>query len=105
MAHKFQKRCSTIGPSPGFLQLCPVFLTFCWGVRGLPDAPAFTKEDVWNLAICKKNMGRYDEALPMLQQALGNFSCTNRTIQTLGAQALHGDLQAMYKGGEMGRDR
>ena len=31
------------------------------------------KEDVWNLAICKKNMGRYDEALPMLQQALAEF--------------------------------
>eukprot|EP00435_Cladocopium_sp_Y103_P053685 s1995_g17.t1 len=31
------------------------------------------REDVWNLAICKKNMGRYDEALPMLQQALAEF--------------------------------
>ncbi|CAE6935416.1 Nphp3 [Symbiodinium natans] len=35
---------------------------------GAPD-----KEDIWNLAICKKNMGRYDEALPMLQQALSAF--------------------------------
>eukprot|EP00439_Symbiodinium_sp_Y106_P087359 s8_g46.t2 len=35
---------------------------------GTPD-----KEDVWNLAICKKNMGRYDEALPMLRQALAEF--------------------------------
>lgn len=35
---------------------------------GTPD-----KEDVWNLAICKKNMGRYEEALPMLRQALAEF--------------------------------
>jgi len=31
------------------------------------------REDHWNLGICKKNMGRYDEALPMLEQALREF--------------------------------
>lgn len=31
------------------------------------------REDVWNLAICKKNMGQLDEALPMLEQALAEF--------------------------------
>lgn len=31
------------------------------------------REDHWNLGICKKNMGEYDEALPMLEQALAEF--------------------------------
>lgn len=35
---------------------------------GTPD-----RDDVWNLGICKKNMGKYDEALPMLEQALAEF--------------------------------
>lgn len=35
------------------------------GVRG--------REDHWNIGVCKKNMGKYDEALPMLEQALAEF--------------------------------
>uniref|UniRef100_A0A7S2DA23 MalT-like TPR region domain-containing protein n=1 Tax=Alexandrium andersonii TaxID=327968 RepID=A0A7S2DA23_9DINO len=31
------------------------------------------REDHWNLGICKKNMGLYDEALPMLERALAEF--------------------------------
>ena len=31
------------------------------------------REDIWNLAICKKNMGHLDEALPMLEEALKEF--------------------------------
>lgn len=31
------------------------------------------REDHWNLGIAKKNMGKYDEALPMLEQALAEF--------------------------------
>lgn len=31
------------------------------------------REDHWNLGIAKKNMGKYDEALPMLERALAEF--------------------------------
>lgn len=31
------------------------------------------REDHWNLGIAKKNMGKYDEALPMLERALSEF--------------------------------
>eukprot|EP00928_Gymnodinium_smaydae_P004191 TRINITY_DN11457_c0_g1_i1.p1 TRINITY_DN11457_c0_g1~~TRINITY_DN11457_c0_g1_i1.p1 ORF type:complete len:808 (-),score=135.98 TRINITY_DN11457_c0_g1_i1:87-2510(-) len=31
------------------------------------------REDHWNLGIVRKNQGRYDEALPMLEQALAEF--------------------------------
>eukprot|EP00443_Scrippsiella_acuminata_P107222 CAMPEP_0115577800 /NCGR_PEP_ID=MMETSP0272-20121206/3259_1 /TAXON_ID=71861 /ORGANISM="Scrippsiella trochoidea, Strain CCMP3099" /LENGTH=874 /DNA_ID=CAMNT_0003012623 /DNA_START=1 /DNA_END=2622 /DNA_ORIENTATION=- len=31
------------------------------------------REDHWNLGIAKKNQGKYDEALPMLEQALSEF--------------------------------
>lgn len=31
------------------------------------------REDRWNLGIAKKNMGKYDEALTMLEQALAEF--------------------------------
>jgi len=31
------------------------------------------REDLWNLGICKKNMKKYNEALPMLEQALTEF--------------------------------
>jgi len=31
------------------------------------------REDFWNLGICKKNMAKYEEALPMLEQALAEF--------------------------------
>jgi len=31
------------------------------------------REDHWNLGIAKKNQGKYDEALPMLEQALAEF--------------------------------
>lgn len=31
------------------------------------------REDLWNIGICKKHMKEYDEALPMLQQALAEF--------------------------------
>jgi len=31
------------------------------------------REDLWNLGIARKNMGKYDEALPMLEQALEEF--------------------------------
>lgn len=31
------------------------------------------REDQWNLGIAKKNQGKYDEALPMLEQALAEF--------------------------------
>ena len=41
MAHKFQKDAVPLDHPQVFLQLCPVFLTFCWGVRGLPDCPSF----------------------------------------------------------------
>ncbi|CAK9018520.1 unnamed protein product [Durusdinium trenchii] len=31
------------------------------------------REDIWNLAICKKNMGQYEEALPMFEEVLREF--------------------------------
>eukprot|EP00438_Fugacium_kawagutii_P029540 Skav200279 [mRNA] locus=scaffold718:62131:64976:- [translate_table: standard] len=46
---------------------------FCMSGCVMTSPGAFSYEDIWNLAICKKNMGRYEEALPMLQQALAEF--------------------------------
>ena len=103
MAHKFQKRCSTIGPSPGFSTILPCFFNFLLGGQGIARLPQLSRRKTcgtWRFA--RKTWVAMTKPCPCCSKHWRNFSCTNRTIQTLGAQALHDDLQAMYKGGELG---
>ena len=54
------------------------------GLKKLKEDDVTCQDDLWNMGIAKKHLGQYEEALPMLLQAIISSRFVQQSVNVLG---------------------